>query len=113
MSLERSPRDLNVDIFVLKIGKDMMSLQSFEVNQLFDFGRFSLSSDRKAWEATTTSLTALLWELKTSRKMCSKGRREDKLSTHERTNIVAAPQAKKDRLSLWVHNPLLPLLRTM
>ena len=31
----------------------------------------------------------------------------------ERTNFVAALQAKNDRLSLWVHNPRLPSLRTM
>ena len=60
VSLERSLHDLNVDIFVLKIGQEMMSLQPFEVTQLFDFGRFSLSSDRQEWAATVTSLTGMV-----------------------------------------------------
>ena len=54
MSLERSLYDLNVDIFDLKIGQEMTSLQPFEVTQLFDFGRFSKSSDRQGWAATAT-----------------------------------------------------------
>ena len=60
MSLERSVHDLHVDIFVLKIGQEMMSLEPLEVTQLFDFSRFSRSSDRQACATTATSLTALL-----------------------------------------------------
>ena len=90
VSLERPLHDLNVG-FDLKIGQEMMSLQLFEVIQLFDFDRFLPLSDQQA--ATATSLTALLWSLETSRNVCSKGRQEDKLSTRERTIFVAAPQA--------------------
>ena len=98
MSVNRSLHDLNVDNNVLKVGQEMMSQQPFEVIQLFDFGRFSRSSDWQAWTATATFAHCIAMATQNVAK-CIQQMTARKQAVDSRKNELRSCSAGQERLA--------------